>query len=360
MKTLRLLLLSLCLCLFAASCGRQSSLDVQKRGSLIRAANGNIYASECLRKASSTQDVLSCEVDEEGVASRGIASRGVYTYGDTNTGGGYYNPISTFDPFSSQYFGGGQSSNVNYGSSNYYNSYNQGVVWDPTQFQNTQWNNFFNYSSTSVWNNDPYGWYKFLYGNYGSYNNYGGGYNSGYQGSSICSVNWVNLGGYGDSLDPEYLLCGNPWSPDDGYGYYPGYGGYYPSQGQTVFEMKIINPQSGATTSRYYLVGQSSSSRQASYQIWKETAGQVTQYRSINKSKFDNILNLVNRIDSSTTQAEATIAIACSNPERRVLTVQNGSKLISDRMAPCGQAFLNTSPYARRLEQAILQVLPLQ
>jgi len=369
MKTLRFVLIAL-YCLFAASCGRQNSLDASnQRASLIRAANGNIYASACLKKATSAQDVLDCEVDENSGSSRGIAGRGAYEYGNGGSNG-YYNPIAAFDPFAvavntnsnyygNNYFNGGNQSNTNYGSSSYYN----GLVWQPEQFQTSSWNNFFQSSSTSVWNNDPYGWYKFLYGNYGDYNNYGGGYNSGYQGSSICDVAWVNQPGYYSEFDQNYLLCGNPWSPEDGYGYQPGYGGYYPQQGQNVFEMKIVHGTSGAQIARYYLVGNSTSSRQASYQIWKDVCSSwectSQAYGSINKSKFDNILNLVNRINTTTMQAEATPAVACQYAERRVLTVQNGSKPISDRMKPCGAASLNTSPYARRLEQAILQVLNL-
>ncbi len=195
MKTLKCGLLLVTLYLIA-SCADQSSLEVIEQGSLIRAANGTIYTTACLREAENQRDVASCAIDD-------TANKNRVSTQESATTRGAFGLNNYFDPYGYQ--------NPLFGYSNGWN-YSSSFLWNQSYFGQGAFDNFFNYPSSSVWGNN-YGWDSFLYGQ--GYDNYS--YTCG--GNCNCNSSW--LSGYSFNpgiLGNGYLGCGSTWTGNYGYG----------------------------------------------------------------------------------------------------------------------------------------------
>jgi len=346
MKTLRLVAVVLFISLFAA-CGRQSTLNVNETGSVMRAANGGVYNAGCVAKANSPEAVTRCRVQEGDedfdTQSRGLVGRGIATSPGVSP---YYNPAASFDPFA-----------WNYPQQNQYynNQYQQNWMWNTDSFGWNQMQYFFTYDSQQVWGNQN-GWSNWLYGYGGAYTQPQPTYGYG-QGNSVCQYNWLQQPGFQtQSWDQNYLLCGSPWDPYNGYGYQPGYGGYYPQTGEKVVELTVdfVNNGQDAT---FYLSSQPLSGSAMQYQILRN--GQV--YRTIVKSKFDHIMNLINGIVTTTAQPVGNNVYCLAMPsETRTLKAKNGAINISVRTVPaCNQQLENPDLKAKQLERYFLNLLNL-
>ncbi len=321
MKALRLALILINLCLLI-SCAEQSSVEVVQRGSLVRAANGKLYATGCLREAASTKDVAECSISEGEESSKDSAAsaRGRFAVGQSNY----------FDNFGFQLPGSGNSLNWNYP-----NSY----VWNLNQFYPNSLNGFFQNSGQNVWG-DSNGWLSFLYGR--GYE----GYPYGCRGNCSCDTSWLN--GYGfDSglLGNTNQNCGTSWDYRNGYGYGTGYGGYYPAAGEKVVELVSRGVNTSVPSVSYSL---EATPVQAGYYslgyVIKHTtctgdACSVDQYRNISKSQFDYILYLINGISTTGTQAVSVSQTGCTASAniQTTLRAKNGAITISDLIQPCGQ-----------------------
>ncbi len=353
MNTLRLVFIILSLSLFA-SCGKQSSINLVDTGSLVRAGNGGLYSTGCLRASASPSDIAKCQISEgdDKVASSNRGARGIadqyYNYGGGTNG--YSNPLSF--PY------GGQNGQ-------YYNwNYNQSWAWNPNQFTQNSWQNFFQYGGQQVWG-DPNGWLQFIYGyGYGQGNDfhYGGG-------NSLCNIGWLQ----GQSFQPsqygqDYLLCGNQWDPNNGYGYSPGWGGYYPQTNDRVVEL-TQNRSGNQATEHFYISGTPVNNSPRSYQVIQDYCPGVGYgapcssgvYKTISAGRMDHILTLISRIHSTTLQPVHTTLGNCvqgQSQDHRVIQAKNGSLPISDRNLGCGgSSSENSDPAARQLEDYFLRTL---
>ncbi len=336
MKPIRFVLIMLSLMYFFTSCGGQGPLELSQRGSLLRAANGNLYSTGCLRDAKGLKDVAGCSISD-GESTQSTKPKGVRNEIDGLGGISYFNPFGFQNP--------GVSSPLNWG-------YPDNFVWDLLQFNPNSLNGFFGQPSQNMWGNQD-GWLRFLFGR--NLNNNAFNCNSSYfRCQDNCSISWLDDFGFDPGvLGNSYSSCGRNWNYNTGFGYSPG-------SGENILELRSV--RANGTTQDLYTLDANQSQSYVIYHTACPVSGSAcstSAANSLNRNQVDYILSLIDGISTASLQPIQGDGYNCQSETSLHVTLKARNRTIPifSLDKPCGQVSENPANNAFLLRDYFLQLV---